>query len=408
MYSEERKNLSDFYVIGINYRKTDATVRGQFAINNDQYSRILDIAPSFGIDELFILSTCNRTEVYGFAQDPGQLGRLLCTETLGDFDQFDALCYIKKGAAAAEHLFSVSAGLDSQVLGDYEILGQMKVAAKFAKSKGFIKAFTERLINSCLQASKAIKTHTRLSDGTVSVSFAAIQFIREQVTNVRSKRMLLLGLGKIGSNTCKNIVDYLGTHNVVLVNRTYEKAIALAESYGLQHAPIADLEEEIRKADIIITATSATTPFVTPGLLQDSDNKILIDLSIPYNIDPRVAELDQVRLLNVDDLSKMKDETLKMRIAEVPKAKAIIAEQLKEFSDWCQMRQHVPVLIALKQQLARIENCPIMNRVPVISDTSYIAADRIQKVINTTALKLKSKNTRGCYVIEAINEFIAL
>ena len=173
MLPEERKNLADFYIVGINYRKTDATVRGQFAISNDQYANLLALAPTFGLNEFFILSTCNRTEVYGFAQDPRQLSALLCTETSGSMEQFEALCYIKKGRAAAEHLFSVSAGLDSQVLGDYEILGQMKIAAKFSKSHGSLGSFIERLVNSCLQASKAIKTHTRLNSAfKASLSFS--------------------------------------------------------------------------------------------------------------------------------------------------------------------------------------------------------------------------------------------
>lgn len=131
-------HLNQFFVIGINYKKTDATIRGQFAVNADQYNSILQKADDAGINEIFVLSTCNRTEVYALAPDAGVLINLLCSETTGTADTFKELCYIKHGQEAVEHIFSVGAGLDSQILGDYEIVGQMKLAVKFSREKGFI------------------------------------------------------------------------------------------------------------------------------------------------------------------------------------------------------------------------------------------------------------------------------
>ncbi len=407
MQLEERRNLADFWVAGINYRKTDATIRGKFAINSEQYARVLDTATNNGLKELFILSTCNRTEIYGFASDVQQLIALLCTETAESIEVFKNLAYIKRGRGAVEHLFQVSAGLDSQVLGDYEIVGQMKVAAKFAKQRGFVGAFSERLINSALQASKAIKNNTQLSGGTVSVSFAAIQYIREHVPNYKKKHILLLGVGKIGRNTCKNLVDYLGTKNLTLINRTAEKAAALAQEFHLHHAPVEEMDQYIQQADIIITATSAQAPIINAAQLQGSERKVLIDLSIPYNIDHSVKQLGHIQLLNVDELSKLKDETLQMREAEVPKAKQIIADHIYEFTDWYEMRRNVPVLTALKKKLNQIGECALTKDKLTSEPTSVKQAQRIQKVINTTALKLKVNNTRGCHYIEAINEFIA-
>jgi glutamyl-tRNA reductase len=406
MQQEERRNLSDFYLIGINYRKTDATIRGQFAINSEQYTRLLKNAASLGLNQLFVLSTCNRTEVYGFAPSAGQLIGLLCTETTGDQKTFERLAYIKKGLNAVDHLFHVSAGLDSQVLGDYEIIGQVKQSVKFAKEKGFIGAFLERAVNSALQASKAIKTNTKLSGGTVSVSFSAIQYIRENVADFKNKGILLLGVGKIGKSTCKNIVDYLGCRNVTLINRTAEKAAALAAEFGLMHAGIEETDKAIKSADIIITATTATSPIINGGHLSEAGEKVLIDLSVPYNIDPSVKNLPNITLLNVDDLSKMKDETLKMREEEVPKAKAIIGTQIAEFAEWWQMRHNVPVLIALKKKLNQIEQCPLAKSTVEELTGALVYQQSVEKVIKSTALKLKSNNQRGCYYIEAINEFM--
>src|SRR5205085_6357836 len=159
----------------------------------------------------FILSTCNRTEIYGFAENASQLIDILCTETTGAKETFKELCYVKQGLDAVQHLFEVGAGLESQILGDYEIIGQIKQSVKFAKENGFVGAFTERLVNSVLQSTKVIKNQTALSGGTVSVSFAAVQYIKKNVTKIGNKNILLLGIGKIGRNTCKNLVDYLDT-----------------------------------------------------------------------------------------------------------------------------------------------------------------------------------------------------
>ena len=158
---------------------------------------------------------------------------------------FKELAYIKQGPDAVEHLYNVAAGLDSQILGDYEIVGQLKGAVKFAKENGFIGTLLERMINGVLQASKAIKSCTQLSSGTVSVSFAAIQFLKAHVPNIQNKKILLLGTGKIGASTCKNIVDYIGNCKITLLNRTEGKAESLAKSLGVQVASYDNLYDEI-------------------------------------------------------------------------------------------------------------------------------------------------------------------
>src|SRR4030095_772703 len=404
MNGNSLKDFSRFFIAGINYKKTDAAIRSQFAILDDQYAAINEAAYSFGIKEFFIISTCNRTEIYGFADNAAQLINLLCTQTQGSVEKFSELAYVKQGNYAIEHLFEVAAGLDSQILGDYEIVGQIKKAARIAKDSECIDAFTERLINNALQASKAIKNKTELSGGTVSVSFAAVQYIRENVKAVKSKDILLLGAGKIGRNTCKNIVDYLGTKKVTLINRTEEKAKLLAIELGLQSAPLEQLAQHIRSADIIITATNSTEPVILERYLNGAGKKLIIDLSVPYNIETAAQQLSNIKLVNVDKLSKMKDKTLSKRTAEVPKAKAIIAEHVSEFMEWYKMRKNVPVLKAVKSKLKEIHTSPLFFS---LSNDQFSPDERIQRVINGMASKMREQNQKGCYYIEAINEFIA-
>lgn len=405
MENQYFKNIPNFYVAGINYKKSDASVRGKFAIGAGQYAAVLALAAEQGLNELFILSTCNRTEIYGFAHSSQQLVDLLCSQTVGDAAMFTQVAYIKNGLDAIEHVFNVGAGLDSQILGDYEIVGQLKTAVKFAKEAGFVGAFTERLINHVLQASKMIKNNTSLSGGTVSVSFAAVQYITNMVVNPGGKHILLLGVGKIGRNTCKNLVDYLEAKNITLINRSPEKAKELAGELGLIQAPIENLLGEVAKADIIVVATNAAQPVILKEHLEGSGEKIILDLSIPYNVADDAQLLPNVHMVNVDKLSKLKDETLKMRLAEVPKAKGIISEMMLEFADWCEMRRHVPMLKQLKVKLKELYAHPQYVQTATICPKKIDG--HIQRVLNETAGKVKLQNQRGCQYLHALSDFIS-
>jgi glutamyl-tRNA reductase len=401
MNGPHNDDISRFYIAGINYRKTDAAVRGDFAVSPENYQLILTEARNSDIKEVFILSTCNRTEIYGVAPNSSVLIDLLCKYTSGNKETFISRAYIKSGTEAINHLFNVSAGLDSQILGDYEIVGQIKQAVKQAKEHHCVGAFIERLINSNLQSSKTIKNQTELSGGTVSVSFSAVQYIKQNEKDLQHKKILLVGIGKIGRNTCKNLVDYLPVKNITLINRTDEKAKALAAELGLRTAPFNHLIEEVQSADIILVATNAAEPTILSSHIKGYGNKLLIDLSIPYNVEPSTKDIPGITLVNVDELSKLKDRTLDKRKAEVPKAKAIIADHITDFLEWYEMRKHVPVLRAVKVKLEEL-HCGYYPHAPLVNHQ-----EKIQKVINVMAVKMRQHNTRGCQYIEAINEFIA-
>jgi glutamyl-tRNA reductase len=410
MNGNTTREIFKFHVAGINYKKTDASIRGQFAIGKEQYASILDLAPFYGINELFILSTCNRTEIYGFGETAQELIQLLCSQTVGEIDTFNSLAYIKSGSEAVQHLFEVGAGLDSQILGDYEIIGQIKQAVKFAREHQFIGNFLDRVVNTVLQSSKTIKNHTHLSSGTVSVSFAAVQYIKDKINDIAAQSILLIGTGKIGRNTCKNIVDYLDTTNITLVNRTDSTAADLATELGLKSGKLADLQQLVKEATIILVATNSQTPTLLYSHLSKGDRKLIIDLSIPYNVEPNVSELPGITLINVDELSRLKDETLMKRQAEMPKARAIITKHLGEFLDWYQMRRRVPMLRAVKLRLETLPSCRLYTTYSSLhSLTSPIihSDEKIQQVINTMALKMRSQDLHGCQYIEAVHDFIS-
>jgi len=411
MYKQHPPNISNFFITGINYKKTDAYIRGRFAINTDKYQSIISSGHQYNVSSFFVLSTCNRTEIYGFTPDVEQLKVLLCEEADGSPDEFSNLSYTKCGLDAMKHLFDVAAGLDSQVLGDYEIVGQIKQAVKFSKKQGFIDPYLERMINEVLQASRKIRSNTSFSSGTVSVSFAAVQFAKAYFNDNVIPKILLVGTGKIGRNACKNIVDCLPGSPVVLMNRTHGKAEILAAEFSLGYDYMENLQQCIDNADIILIATNADQPLIRTEHFKNNSSKLIIDLSVPCNVEPAVGDIPGLLLVNVDDLSKVKDETLQMRATEIPKVKAIIGDHIASFLDWYEMRKHVPVLQAVKDQLLKMQS----GRVPHDTLVSTIklppdnrSEENIQKVINGMAVKMRTQNNRGCHYIEAMNDFIAV
>jgi glutamyl-tRNA reductase len=222
------------YNIGLSYKKADVKVRGAFSITKDNQKLLLKEAKSQGIDGIFVLSTCNRTEITGFAKHPFQLISLLVKYSQGTLEDFIPVSNVFKNKDAVAHLFNIGTGLDSQILGDYEIVSQLKHSFKLAKKQGTINAYLERLMNSVLQASKEVKNRTELSSGTTSVSYAAIQFLIDNVENYNNKKILIYGLGEIGKNTCKNVLGYTSNKQVTLINRTMKKALEFKK--GFVHA----------------------------------------------------------------------------------------------------------------------------------------------------------------------------
>jgi glutamyl-tRNA reductase len=407
MNKNVNNSLSSFFVVGINYKKSDASSRGRFAVSQSEYQSILNQAKKEQVEGLFILSTCNRTELYGIASDVETLISLLISGKEKERTEFLRQSYIKSGLEAIEHLFKVTAGLDSQLLGDYEIVGQVRTAFKFAKENQAINTFLERLVNTVLQCSKKIRHQTKISSGTVSVSYAAVQYIKEHIEDYSSKNILLLGIGKLGRNTSRNIVDYLESNKVTLINRNPEKAANLSSELGVHYALIENLDEEIKTADIILVAANAASPLISCTQLSPAfGKKYIIDLSIPYNVESCVSALDHIKLVNVDELSQLKDKTLEKRIAEIPKASAFIGSYLQEFIDWYEKRKQAPVINAVKAKLQTIYADPSF--LPALDQPVLISSDddRIQRVINSMASKMKRDSQTGCYYIEAINEFI--
>jgi glutamyl-tRNA reductase len=355
----ENFNMSkhtSFYALGLSYKKADAAIRGKFSLDNQAKSTLLIQAEAEGIEALLVTSTCNRTEIYGFAQHPYQLIKLLCENSNGSVEEFQEVAYIYKNQEAINHMFRVGTGLDSQILGDFEIISQLKIAFNESKSNGMVNSYLERLVNSVIQASKKIKTDTEISSGATSVSFASVQYIIKNVADISNKNILLFGTGKIGRNTCENLVKHTKHDHITLINRTKDKAEKLAQKLDLVVKDYADLQLELQKADVVVVATGAQNPTIDKAILNLKKPLLILDLSIPKNVHENVKEVEGVTLIHLDHLSQITDETLENRKLHIPAAEVIIEEIKEEFIAWTKNRKFAPTIQALKEKLNSIKD----------------------------------------------------
>ena len=248
-------------------------------------------------------------------------------------------------------MFKVGTGLDSQILGDFEIISQIKQSFNRSKKLGIANPFIERLCNSVIQASKRIKNETEISSGATSVAFASVQYIMKNVPDISNKNILLFGTGKIGRNTCENLIKHTQNSHITLINRTKNKAEKIAGKFNLIVKDFGDLQTEIRKADVLIVATGAQSPTISKELLYTKKPLLILDLSIPKNVADDVADIENVTTIHLDHLSQMTDETLARRKQFIPNAEAINEDIKEEFIQWLETRKFAPVIKALKMKL---------------------------------------------------------
>lgn len=403
-----------FYAIGLSYKKADAKVRGKFSLDAPKKEALLMQAKSAGISNLIVTSTCNRTELYGFAEHPFQLIKHLCENTNGTVEEFQEVAYVYKSNDAIRHMFKVGTGLDSQILGDFEIISQLKTSFILSKKHDLADAYMERLINEVIRASKKIKNETEISSGATSVSFASVQYILKNVSNVSDKNILLFGTGKIGRNTCDNLVKHIDNKHISLINRTKDKAEKIAGKFDLTVKDYANLQTEIQDSDIVIVATGARQPTVDKEVLSSTNKELLIlDLSIPKNVSDDVLELPNVTLVHLDDLSKVTDDALEKRKEHLPQAELIISEVKSDFLAWLETRKFAPTIKALKSKLQQIKSEEIdyqrRKNNQFDEDQAEVLSDRIiQKITKHFANHLKADDTSTNDSIEMIQKVFQL
>ena len=408
---EVSNNKKHFYAIGVSYKNADLKTRGDFSLNLEQKDTLTLEAKREGIEEILINSTCNRTEIYAHVNHPIQLINLLCKHSKGSLAVFNEIGYTHKNKAAFHHIFKVGTGLDSQILGDFEIIGQLKQGFFRSKKLGMGHGFMERLVNAVIQASKRIKTETKISSGATSVAFASVQYIINTIEEISEKNILLFGTGKIGRNTCENLIKHTENDHIVLINRTHEKAKHIAGKFNVLVKEYGELPTEIRKTDVLIVATGAQQPTISKDIIHKDTPLLILDLSIPSNVHPNVEELEQVTLINLDSLSQITNKALEDRRQYIPQAEIILEEVKEEFLQWLEHRQYAPALRALKakltaQQISEIKN---QEKKAFLKPEAVSVSDQmIQKITGQLANYLKENPNKASTTLDVIQEVFQL
>jgi len=328
------KKYNDLVIVGVNYHKVSLEIRNKFAFSPGTIQKVYNEANKALLNDFFILSTCNRTEIYSTSHDAQSLLRVFLDHTEVTQQEVEEHTFIKEGDLAIRHLFMVASGLDSQILGDYEIVRQIKNAFGAAKECNLVSGGLEKIVSESLKASKQIRAQTSISDGTTSVSYAVVKLLKQEAAKTSPQNICLMGLGKIGALTLKNLIHYAPDHNLTLINRDQTKAEAFAADYGVRFATAEQHNEVLNASDILVVATGADHPLVTREQIEGSSVKLIFDLSVPSNVSPDVKEIEGVKIYDIDELSKIVDETIENRKKQVPQAMEIIKANIEEYKEW--------------------------------------------------------------------------
>lgn len=394
---------SNFRAIGISYKNTPLEVREAVAFDESQTKQFLhQMKEVLAVEEALILSTCNRTEIYYNA--PEDIAEQLATLV----DVFHGISTSLPSAAyfhqmdydqSVKHLFSVSLGLESMVLGDIQITNQVKKAYQWSADEQMAGPFLHRLLHTIFYTNKRMVQETPFRDGNASVASSAVNVVEQFVSTFTNPKIAVVGLGEIGENVVENLKGLKA--QVTLVNRTEQKALDLAGSLGYQVAPLEELDAVLAESQVVVSAVQVPEPIITQAKLKDNHHpKMLIDLSVPRSIDEDVEAVSGVILYNVDQLQEKASRALEQRQSVIPAVNAIIDESIAEFNDWSQEMEVSPTIKKLKQALEDIRKQELARYVGKMSANEAKILDKatkgmIQKVIKLPVLQLKAACKRG-------------
>lgn len=358
---------------------------------------------------MVILNTCNRVEIYGFADSTEILLELLLEQCAdANLNLFNQYGYRLNGSGALKHVFRVGAGLESQILGDYEIVGQLKQSLRLAAAHKLLGPLMNRTFCYVLQASKKIKHETALSKGTASVSYAVVEWLNKQM-DTAGANILVIGTGSFGKSVLKNIKEYCPQAELSLTNRTPEKAVDICKQLHIQFVSFEMLPLVLNDFDVIICCTNAPAPFIHKTFFHPGKVRRIIDLSVPANVQADVNDIAGLQLVNVDEVSGLVSNTLHLRLGEVPKANNIIDECLDAFLNWMDNYPHAKAVAGFKHNLLTLKDKIPFEKVKA-SVPNFTCSFTREKGINDRAGHLmnsfKKNQNKGCQVILAYDSFI--
>lgn len=384
-------------LVGLNHNTAPVEVRERLAVPDDRLPEIIGrLVRLPGIAEAYAVSTCNRVEVVVDAAGPHHaetaMAALVERQGVEPALVLPAL-YQFEGAAAVRHLFRVAAGLDSLVLGEPQILGQVKAAYAVAVRARTAGPVLNRLFHTVFRVAKRIRSETGLGAQSVSIGYVAAELARKIFDDISTKRVLLLGAGEMAALTARHLLG-CGVCDVTVVNRTFERARSLAASLGGRALPFEALNEAIRTADIVIASTAAATPVIDAATVADLMRArrqaplFFVDIAVPRNVDPRVHDLPNVYLYDIDDLQAVVAESLKHRQREAARAEAIVGEEVEAYLRAARSRDIVPTIVALRRRFEALRRAELARADPALRDLTPEQRAAVERLTEGLLAKL--------------------
>jgi len=385
-------------LLGVSHKTAPVDVRERLDFSSrDLGAAVEALATRPSAAESVVLSTCNRSEVYVACENPAQardeIIQFLSTYHSLSADSFTPHVFSLGDDAAAKHLFRVAAGLDSLVVGEPQILGQVKDAFETASGRRCTGPMLSKLFHWSFGVGKRVRTETAVGEGAVSVSFAAVTLARKIFGRLDGRHVLVIGAGEISSLTAEHLRAQ-GVGDIVITSRTAAHAEALAASVGGRAALWEDVPLLLASADIVITATGSQRPILTRAQVEATtarhrhDPLFIIDLAVPRDVEAAVGDIEQVFLYNVDDLQTIVQENLSRRSREIAHAETIVAEELLKFATWQRSRGAVPTVVALRQRFDAIRRAELQRLDGKLNGLSPEARARVDEVTRLIVEKL--------------------
>ena len=414
--------------LGVSHKTAPVALRERLALPEGRAARILgDLTARPEIHEGVAISTCNRTELYLVAADPVEAENLALSELSRQAGirptELLGRLYSLHADDAVRHLFSVAAGLDSMIVGEAEVLGQVKRAYELALVEGVTGPITNRLFRDAIGAGKRVRTETAIGRSRVSVSSVAVDLARDALGDLETRRVLVIGAGENGELTAKALAER-GVRTVFVANRRYDRAIGLAQRFAGEAVRFDDLPEEIVSADIVVSCTAS------PHLIVGADELavfgeqragrplLLIDIAVPRDIDPRVRDLPGITLYDMDDLQRAVARNLDVQEAEAARARTVVDDELQRFDRWLATLDVVPTIAALRERGDEIVNQVLReneSRWESLSDADrqrleLMARAVVSRLLHepTTRLKRPTDDETAYVHLQAVRELFGL
>ena len=411
----------NFKALSVSYKNTPLEIREKLALDEKMTERLLRFFKEFSsLGEVMLVSTCNRTEIYYIGEDITSLEiiKMLCIEKgLANPEKFLHYFQPFQGDEAIEHLFRVALGLEAQVVGDLQISNQIKRAYQLSADYQMAGPFLHRMMHTIFFANKRVVQETAFRDGAASVSYAATELVEELTTHIINPKILVLGLGEIGEDVCKNLSS-AKYNDVTIVNRTQIKAEKVGANCGFKTKPFEEALQSVAEADVIISSIAGSHFKIDEAYVRSlsiKGYKYFIDLSVPRCVEKKVENVPGVLVYNIDNIRNKASEALAKRVAAIPAVENIVKETLNSFKNWAREMEVSPTIHKLKDALESIRQEEIARYLKKLNPEESKKIDKItknilQKIIKVPVVQLKAACKRGeaDNMIDAINDLFDL